>query len=177
MQLIRCTAKLLKEMGLPRDPDYDEPKFSFLGQWHANLIHINRRKCILFVNDRTLFNFIVPDSSRAEIRDLPEMFYHTLSCVVASERLSKEVVDRIVGEYEQIQIGKSADRSVLGIANDLAFHYKYMILNAGGAYSPEIPDIIRKLNRMPMHAGKPNSKFPIDELRKLYAVQSNKALH
>ena len=164
-------------MGLPRDPEYDEPKFSFLGQWHANLIHINRRKCVLFVNDRTLFHFIVPDSSRAEIRDLSGMFSHTLSCVVASEGFSKEVVNRIVNEYEKIRIGKSADRSVLGIANDLAFHYKYMILNAGGVHSPEVPQIIRELNRMPMHAGKPNSQFPIDELRKLYAVQSNKALH
>ena len=170
MQLIRCTAKLLKEMGLPRDPAHDEPKFSYLGQWHANLIHIDRRKCVLFINDRTLFNFIVTDSSRAEIRNLPDMFSLTLSSVVASEGFTNDVVDRVANEYDQVQIGKSANRSVLGSINELAFHYKHMILSAGGVHSWKVPEIIRKLNRMPMHAGKPNSTFPIDELRKLYSV-------
>ena len=105
------------------------------------------------------------------------MFAFTLSCVVASEGFPKDAVDRIIGEYEQVQIGKSVNRSVLGSANDLAFHYKYMILDAGGVHSWKVPAIIRQLNRMPMHSGTPNAKFPIDELRKLYAVQSNKALH
>jgi len=177
MQLIRCTAKLLRELGLPRDPRHEEPKFSFLGQWHANLIHINRRKCILFVNDRTLFNIIVPDLSRAEIRNLSEQFTFTLSCVLASEGFPKNVVEKVMSEYEQVEIAKSADRSVLGSVNDLAFHYKHLILGAGGVHSWKVPDITRQLNRMPMLAGTRNSKFPIDELRKLFAVQSNNARH
>ena len=54
MQLIRCTLKLQKEMGFKKsDLREDEPVFSYLGSWHANLIHIDRRKCILFVNDKT----------------------------------------------------------------------------------------------------------------------------
>ena len=58
MQLIRCTKKLQKEMGLKSsDLCTEEPRFSYLGSWHANLIHIDRRKCVLFVNDKTLFNF------------------------------------------------------------------------------------------------------------------------
>ena len=50
MQLIRYTKKLQKEMGL-KQPDLceEEPRFSYLGPWHANLIHIDRRKCVLFV--------------------------------------------------------------------------------------------------------------------------------
>ena len=59
MQLIRCTKKLQKAMGLKEaDLVRHEPEFSFLGSWHANLIHIDRRKCVLFTNDKTLFNFL-----------------------------------------------------------------------------------------------------------------------
>ena len=172
MQLIRCTAKLLKEIGLKKSELVDEsPKFSFLGQWHANLVYINRRKCVLFVNDKTLINFIVPDVSRAEIKNLGHMFESMFHCILADEGYSQEQIKKIFTEYSEIGIGKSNSRSVLGSINDLAFHYEHSILESGGCHSAEIPSIISRLNRMPMHASK-NCIFPIDELQKLYPSAS-----
>jgi len=63
-------------------------------------------------------------------------------------------------------LGWSANKSVLGSMNDLAFHYKYSIMEAGGVHSPAVPEIIRRLNRMPMGALK--YVFPIEALRALY---------
>ena len=86
MQLIGCTKKLQKEMGLGvKDLATFEPDDSGLGPWTANLIFVNRRKCILFVNDKTLFNFLVPDVPRQQIRELDRMFRGWLSCVLAEE--------------------------------------------------------------------------------------------
>jgi hypothetical protein len=69
MSIIRCTAKLQKEMGLKKsDLTGSVDETTVLGSWHANLLHIDRRKCILFANDRTLFNFIVADLKREHIR-------------------------------------------------------------------------------------------------------------
>jgi hypothetical protein len=159
----------LKEVGLkPADLWLDDPNFSFLGQWHVNLLFIDRRKCVLFVNDRTLFNFIVPDVNRAQIRALPDLFLSSLSCVISAEEFPKEVKRRILEEYDEIALAKSSNRSVLGSANDLAYHYKLHILNAGGIHSWRVPEIIRHLNRMPMQAIK--LKFPIEELRALYGI-------
>jgi len=172
MQLIRCTAKLIKEMGLKKsDLIKESPKFSYLGQWHANLIYINRRKCILFANDRTLVNFIVPDVARSEIREIGEMFRDIFRCILVSEGYEKAVVERILAEYSEVGYGKSNNRSVLGSLNDLAFHYEHRILSCGGVKTYEIPSIIKELNRMPMLATK-STKFPIDELHKLYATAS-----
>ncbi|MEA3414914.1 MAG: hypothetical protein U9R02_01980 [Thermodesulfobacteriota bacterium] len=96
MQLIRCTKKLQKEMGLKKvELAESEPKFSFLGSWHANLLHIDRRKCALFVNDKTLFNFLVPDVSRSQIRKLDSLFKGYLECVLSEEGFSKAVKTRI----------------------------------------------------------------------------------
>ena len=104
MQFVRCTAKLLKEMGLKRlDLIGDSPRFSYLGQWHANLIYISRKKCVLFVNDKTLINFIVPDVPRAEIRELDNMFKEIFRCVLVSEGFKDETVDQIMSEYSEIQ--------------------------------------------------------------------------
>lgn len=167
MQLIRCTARLLKEVGLrASDLEQSSPASSFLGQWHANLIYIDRRKTLLFVNDRTLFNFIIPDVTRPQIRELPGQFRFMLSRVLADEGVPDDVRARILAEYEQIGLARSSDRSVLGSSNDIAFHYKYLILDAGGIHSWQVPQIIRDLNRMPLQAIA--YKFPIEELAQLY---------
>ena len=172
MQLIRCTAKLIKELGIKKSELVEEsPKFSYLGQWHANLIYINRRKCVLFANDKTLINFIVPDVSRKEIRNLGNMFESMFHCILADEGYSQEQIEKVLAEYSEIEIGKSNNRSVLGSLNDLAFHYEHSILESGGPHSAAIPSIISRLNRMPMHASR-KSMFPIKELQKLYPPAS-----
>jgi len=52
--------------------------------------------------------------------------------------------------------------------NDLIFHYKLHILNAGGVHSYAVPGIIRQLNRMPMQAI--SYKFPIEALRSMFSL-------
>jgi hypothetical protein len=157
------------EMGLKQsDLCAEEPRFSFLDPWHANLIHIDRRKCVLFVNDKTLFNFIAPDVARAQIRELDTLFKGYLSCVLADEGVAEADRDRILSEYDEVGFANTNSKSVLGSMNDLAFHYKYSILEAGGVHSPAVPGIIRRLNRMPM--GSLKYVFPIEALRAMYQV-------
>ncbi len=71
-------------------------------------------------------------------------------------------------EYEEIALAKSSSKSVLGSANDIAFHYKYSILDAGGVHSWKVSEIIHRMNRMPMQAIQ--MKFPIEEIRSLYGI-------
>ena len=156
-------------MGLsPSDLVSAEPDFSYLGQWHANLTYINGRKCVLFANDRTLLNFIAPDVSRDQIRELDNLFRTWLSAVLHHEGLDMSVIDRIITEYDEIGIARTDSKSVLGSLNDLAFHYEFLIQESGGVHSPEIPDIIHKLNRMPMSPLE--LVFPDKELRALYDI-------
>jgi hypothetical protein len=167
MQLIRCTRKLQKEMGLKQsDLRAEEPRFSYLGAWHANLIHIDRRKCVMFVNDKTLFNFIAPDVSKVQIRELDVLFKGYLSCVLADDGMGEADRAMILSEYDEVGYANTNSKSVLGSMNDLAFHYKYSIQEAGGVHSPAVPEIIRRLNRMPMGALK--YVFPIEALKALY---------
>lgn len=167
MQLIRCTKKLQKEMGLKQsDLCAEEPRFSYLGSWHANLVHIDRRKCVLFVNDKTLFNFITPDVSRMQIRELDKLFKKYLSCVLADAGMAEANRGKILSEYDDVGFANTNSKSVLGSMNDLAFHYKYSIQEEVGVHSPAVPEIIRRLNRMPMGALK--YVFPIEALRALY---------
>ena len=167
MQLIRCTGKLQKEMGLKKSYLLDtEPPFSYLGSWHANLIYIDRRKCVLFVNDKTLFNFIAPDVPRTAIRDLNSLFKDYLRCVLADEGIMGPAREKIMSEYDEIEYAKTNSKSVLGSMNDLAFHYKFLIQEEGSIHSAMIPSIIRKLNRMPM--GAIEYTYPVEALKAMY---------
>ncbi len=139
-----------------------DPESSLLGSWHANLIYIGRRKCALFVNDRTLFNFIAPDLTRVRIRELDGLFREFLRCVLVEEEIPDSSVQQIMGEYTELAYGNSNNKSVLGSMNDLAYHYKFHILSEGGVHSCSVPSIIRRLNRMPM--GAIEYRYPVEEL-------------
>lgn len=146
----------------------EEPRFSYLGPWHANLIYIDGKKCVLFVNNRTLFNFIAPDVSRVQIRELNALFKDGLKNVLAGENLEDAIEERICAEYAEVAYGNANNRSVLGSMNDLASHYKFHILREGGISSPAIPSIISRLNRMPM--GAIGHGYPIEALRAMYQI-------
>jgi len=77
MQLIRCTTKLLKE--LKREP---VAKVKLLkgtvGDWHANLLRIERRKCALVNNGKTLYTIFIPDFKKPEFNDFGEVFCQRL---------------------------------------------------------------------------------------------------
>ncbi len=166
MLIIRCTAKLRKEMGIKDSNLYcGEEVPGMLGSWHANLISINRRKCILFANDMTLFNFIVPDVRRKEIRDLENLFFHFFHPVVAQEGFSQSQREALASEYTEVVYGPTCSRSVLGSMNDMAFHYEYWIASTSGLHSAEVPGIISKMNHIPM--GALQGAYPIDALRQL----------
>ncbi len=164
MQLIKCTTKLRKEMGLKDSALFagEEPS-SGLGSWHANLLTIQRHKCVLFANDKTLFNFIAPNVRRSEIRDLHKLFLTYLHPVLAQEGFTPQQRDSIASEYAEIAYAKSNNKSVLGSMNDLAFHYEHRIMMSGSNHSPEMPKIISDLNRMPM--GALQYAYPIEMLK------------
>ena len=116
-----------------------------------------------------MFNFITPDVSRAQIRELEKLFKGYLSCVLADESFTEADRARILSEYDEVGYANTNSKSVLGSMNDLAFHYKYSILEAGGVHSYAVPEIIRRLNRMPM--GSLKYVFPIEALRGLYQTE------
>jgi hypothetical protein len=73
---------------------------------------------------------------------------------------------RILSAYGDVGFANSNSKSVLGSMNDLAFHYKYSILEAGGVHSHAVPEIIHRLNLIPMGAIK--YVYPIEALREMY---------
>ena len=170
MQLIRCTKKLQKEIGL-KAVDLVDQKLApgHLGSWHANLLVIGRRKCVLFTNDKTLFNFIIPGVKKAQLNQLDTLFKHHLQCILADEGFDEAICNNIMQEYEIIRFANTNSKSVIGAMNDLAFNYTVSIQQDGGVNNCILPKIIHRLNRMPMKTL--DYGYAIDALQSLYGIQ------
>ena len=152
MQLIRCTQKLFKE--LKTKPTERELEGGYLGGWHANLIVVERKKCVLFTNDATLYSFFIPGLKKSDFETLDEIFRQNLIRCLESEELSQGHIEKIIDEYQRIEFAKTNNRSVLGSMNDLTAHLKYWIDDSGGLKMVNIRDLNKRLNRILMGAHK-----------------------
>ena len=150
MQVIHCTKKLLAELGALGSEMPPGHEAGFLGPWHANLIRIERRKCILFTNDRTLYSFLVPGFKKKD--DFHELFLLNLNANLAAERLMQGEILKALDEYRDVAIVPTANRSVLGSMNDLAGQVEFLISRAGGLEKADMLRVNMMLNRVPMGA-------------------------
>ena len=67
---LRCTGKVLKGLGIkPNQLNNIKKPDSILGNWYVNITTINRRKILLFVNERTLLSFIIFGLKRQALKE------------------------------------------------------------------------------------------------------------
>ncbi len=165
MAIIRCTTKLLNELGAKPTNTPDQPPS--LCDWHANLLWLDRKKYVLFTNDQTLYSLLVHWMKTPRSADFLERFRSGLLKSLMSEGLAEAQVEYVLSEHAQVTITKTNSRSVLGSMNDLAFQIKSMIRMSGGLADADLPEITRQLNRIPMSAIKYN--VGVDELKRRLA--------
>lgn len=165
MPSIHCTQKLLKELDVhPSDPG--EASYSEgLGNWYANLLRIERRKCLLFTNERSLYSFLVPAVVKENLRNIEQEFLVHLFLNLKYEGFGSRALEKISDEYRQLGFSKTASRSVLGSMNDIAYQYEVCIHMDGGIENAKILQTNHKINRMPMSAI--GYKYSIDVLKEL----------
>jgi len=76
MAILRCTQKLLSELKLKPSDGMQQP--SELSGWHANLLRIDRRKCVLFTHNTTLYSFLVHRLKKPDFENFCEVFRQNL---------------------------------------------------------------------------------------------------
>src|SRR4030066_1868405 len=161
MRIIHCTRKLLKELDVPLvELDKILPPTEGIGNWYANLLRIDRRKCLLFTNKKTLYTFLIPKVLKNNLKNIEEEFLINLNYNLQNEGFSLEVINKIMQEYQEIGFAKTVSKSVLGSMNDLAYQYEFEIMRSEGIDNIRIPQLNQRINRTPM--GALNYKFPIE---------------
>jgi hypothetical protein len=166
MRLIHCTAKLLKELGNPplQRPD-TEPNAEGLGNWYANLLRIDRRKCILFTNEKTLYSFLIPKVKKKNLQNIFDEFLFNLNMNLQAEGLPLEVINRVIAEYTEIGFAKTASKTVLGAMTQLMFEFEVLIEMKEGLENVKILEMNKDINRSLMRGSR--HLHPIEMLQEL----------
>ena len=161
--IIRCTQKLLKELRVkPEEPNV----ISSEGEsWHANRLRIDRRKCVLFTHDTTLFSFFVPGLRRPDFDHFDVVFGEGLFRSLRLFDLSCSIPSPNWPRSRHISYAKTNNRSVLGSMNDLAFHIEYYIADAGGLNTADLVTMHQRINEIPFKAI--GYKHPREQLQAL----------
>ena len=166
MRIIHCTKKLLKELDVPLvEPDKIPKPTEGLGNWYANLLRIEMRKCLLYTNEKSLYTFLIPKVLKTNLKSIEEEFLIHFSYTLQIEGFGLEMINRVMQEYQEIGFAKTSNRKVLGSMNEFAFEYDYFIRREGGIENVRIFEINKHINTTIMGALK--YKHPIEALRNL----------
>ena len=141
--ILRCTKKLLAVLGASRvaepgpTPDAKD--------WYANLLWFDRRKCLLLTHAATLFSIFETDVRAVDLNAT-----HRLVTELAGRELHREgLPPATFGNLrsQELILAKTADRSVLGCMNDMAFLCEVAISDAGGLAHCDLGELNHALHR------------------------------
>jgi len=96
----------------------EEDKFY---SWHANLFMYNRRKCIIFMNDKTRYCFVLYGLKKEQFKNLQSIITDAISENFIIEGFDKEVVDNYVQKLGYVLYSKSNDRVTMGQMSDMEY--------------------------------------------------------
>ncbi len=147
MLTLQCTQKLLKELKADLSPVKDTDPITL---WHANLLTLDRRKCVLFTNDKTRYSFLVPGLKKPDFQRLGEVFLDNLFKCMLNDGIPQEGIEKVLNTCSNYCFTKTSSKSVLGSMNEIAFHLEHWIYVDGGLLNADISEMMMKLNRMPM---------------------------
>jgi hypothetical protein len=141
--VLRCTKKLLAIIGTGRVPEPGPAADA--EDWYANLLWFDRRKCLLLTHAATLFTVFAADLGAADLRAT-----HRLVTALIERELRREgLPPATFGDLrsQELTLAKTADRSVLGCMNDMAFLCDVAISDAGGLAPCDLGELNRALRR------------------------------
>ena len=139
---------------------------ALLGDWYGNLFYHNRKKCLLFVAEKTLLCFVVTEVTRsADSQTCEEVFREGLFRLLLDEGFHANQVSQLLDECREIKYAATADRGMIGSMNELVKEAQFWLGQLGTPAAPDIAAIHQTLNRNPL---KPISyRFAIDVTKEL----------
>ncbi|MDQ3381979.1 MAG: hypothetical protein M3546_16990 [Actinomycetota bacterium] len=155
--ILRCTVKMLNLLGVRATSLHDVPASD--EDWYLNLLWIDRRKCLLLTHAGTLFPVFAADVRKADITPIGPYVADVVEAHLRSEGLSTDTLGRL--EPDDVQLAKTASRSILGVMNECAFNARYRIDAMGGIDRME-PVFLNRFLRRTLHNRAGEYVSPLD---------------
>ncbi len=112
---------------LPQQFTTTEQAENILSSWHANLLILQRRNCIMFVHDATRFPVFIPCLTKPDFAALDwhfqDVFMNTLLKIGADDAMMKRAADLL----QPLCFDTDCNRSVQGTMNQMAGDLEHSI--------------------------------------------------
>ena len=113
--LLHCTRKLGAKIPAVSSDPLDEK--SPLGSWHANLVQVRRRQCVLFCHDATRYMLFVPGLKKPHFENLDRVFRDVFLMSLVAHGVTDAKIMRVSLALGPLAFDGATDRSVLGAMN------------------------------------------------------------
>jgi hypothetical protein len=139
--MLRSTKKLL-DVIRPEHLETQDPEDE---DWYANLLVLDRRKCLLLTHAGTLFTIFEPDVRASDLRATKNL----IVALIERELLAEGLLADVFGDLraDELMIAKPADRSVLGCMNDMAFLCDVAVADARSLALVDVASLNHRLHR------------------------------
>jgi len=141
--IVRCTGKLLTLLGrrpvtLPTPAPSDD-------DWYANLLWLDRRKCLLLVHSGTLFPAFGADVRQGALTPIGDAIVGLVHTELVEEGLPSDTFGDL--DPAAVILARTASRVVLGYMNEMAKYCEYFVRDADGLGQCDIGSLNRGLRR------------------------------
>jgi len=167
---IACTQKLGQQIKIKKLAPYDNP-FKSIKSWHAGFNYINRRKCLLFMNDMTSYSVFLYGVKKDELSDIGSTLKKYFIKSIENEGFTKnDIINLIDFKNDTEEITKTHNKVILGSMTDLWRILPYYrdfedYILSGESDRSIFPIVLNKeLNRTPMQCSK-KGFIPIDKFK------------
>ena len=120
------------------------------GDWYGHIFTIKRHKCILFINEPTLFVSLSCWVVTSQYRCIVPFFLESLTLTLRNHLFDPDEINYILGLHEDLTVGKALKRSMISSLNNRIANAKSMIEWRGGYNNCDWRAINILLNQTPM---------------------------
>jgi Domain of unknown function (DUF6933) len=126
MTRIYCTNKLQNFFGTVEQVLPSEQFSSEFGDWNGHLFWIEKRKCLIFMNNKTYYSIFFLDILKKDLEDFPILFNKQLVEQLTNDNIINYENEAFVNALcEKLTFYKTNnDRRILGMMNDFIYHFK-----------------------------------------------------
>lgn len=150
MFVIQCTKRLLEELKIDiykETMPISNPIFS----WHSHFFILNRKKCVIVMNNKTRFNFILFGLKKADFINLDSLIIKGIRENLLAEGISDDIIDKYLEGCNKVTYATSSDRSIINQMNEMKRNIEYIFKrDKAEGVETDIQELNRWLNRFVM---------------------------
>ncbi len=175
MITIYCSHKLYSFFGKAAFEPADEFHLSPLGDWNGHIFSIARRKCLIFINNKTYYSLFLTNVMKKDFVNFRELFLTRIVEQMRYDQVIKHEDHKILDDhFVNVALARTNnDKKTIGKINDLISLYKYYfhIENESLSYDNILSDNSLINERL---SGSPQSRnkyiIPKKEMKELVAM-------